>query len=131
MSNCIICGKKGDKHHIIHRSENGIDAPINIVYLCPQHHRGPKGVHNNPELDLHFKLELQKKLEDLFPKRYYSSEEVRKIADLGYSQIKKFEKTNRLHKYGYDRNDIIFHLMGGNTYRYDYYFDEFNIAQSY
>lgn len=130
MSNCIICGEKADRHHIIHRSENGLDAPINIIYLCPKHHRGPHGVHNNPELDLQFKIDFQKQLEELFNKRYYTSDEIREMAGLRYSQIKKFEKSNRLHKYGYDRNDIIFYLMGGNTYRYDY-LEDFRIAQSY
>ena len=131
MANCRICGRNGcDRHHIIHRCENGLDAQFNLVDLCPAHHRGPHGVHNNPELDLHLKIEMQKKLEDMFPKRYYTAEEIRDIADLRYSQIRKFEKGNRLHKYGYDRNDIIFYLMGGNTYRYDY-LDDLSVAQSY
>lgn len=130
MSECIICGKKGDKHHIIHKCENGLDTPLNIVYLCPEHHRGPHGVHNNKEFDLELKLELQRRLEEMFPDRYYSLDEIREKTQLRYSQMRKFEKSCRLYKYGYNRNDIIYFLMGGNIFRYDLQ-DELMIAQSY
>lgn len=130
MSNCIVCGRKGDKHHIIHRAENGIDSPVNIVYLCKEHHRGPHGPHNDPEFDLKLKLEMQAKLEEMFSKKYYTLKEIREMAELTFSQMKKFEKSNRLHKEGYDRNDIIFYLMGGNIYRHDS-LEEYLLVEKY
>lgn len=119
MAVCKVCGKPGDKHHIIHKAEGGLDIPLNFINLCPEHHRGLMGPHRNREIDLRYKLDLQKRLEELFHRRYYSAMEIRTITQLSNSKLKKFMKTNRLHKAGYDRNDIIFYLMGGNIYRHD------------
>lgn len=120
MLHCIVCGQPGDKHHVIHKSEGGLETPLNYIYLCPEHHRGGLGPHQNLETDLAFKLEMQKNLESIFSNRYYSAMEIRSISQLSNSNMKKFMKTNRLHKEGYERNDIIFFLMGGNIYRHDY-----------
>ncbi len=121
---CIVCGKSGDRHHVIHKSEGGLDTPLNYICLCPEHHRGPMGPHQNPEVDLYYKLEIQKKIEETFSRKYYSAIEIRQISQISNSNLKKFMKTTRLHKEGYDRNDLIFFLMGGNLYRNDY-MDEF------
>ena len=120
MSKCIVCGKPGDKHHVIHKSEGGLETPLNYIHLCPEHHRGFSGPHQDPEIDLAYKLNLQQDLESLFSDRYYSAMEIRAKTQLSNSNMKKFMKTNRLHKEGYERNDIIFFLMGGNIYRHGY-----------
>lgn len=119
LSHCIVCGKPGDQHHIIHKSEGGLDTPLNYVTLCPEHHRGFMGPHRNSEIDLFYKLEMQKKLEETFPAKYYSAMEIRSLSQLSNSNMKKFMKTNRLHKEGYERTDILFFLMSGNIYRHD------------
>lgn len=117
---CAVCGKHGDKHHVIHKAEGGLDTPLNYIYLCQEHHRGPMGPHQNQKIDLYYKLEMQKRLEELFSNKYYSAMEIRQMSQISNSNLKKFMKTNRLHKEGYDRNDIIFFLLGGNIYRHDF-----------
>ena len=59
---CEICNAPADIHHIVHRSEGGLDIKLNYKYLCPQHHRGKSGPHHSKEVDLKYKLELQNKL---------------------------------------------------------------------
>lgn len=120
MSKCIICGKPGDKHHVIHKAEGGLETPLNYIYLCPEHHRGSRGPHRDLETDLKFKLDMQKNLEEIFSEKFYTAMEIRKITQLSNSSMKQFMKSNPLHKEGYERNDIIYFLMGGNIYRYDY-----------
>ncbi len=120
MTKCMVCGKPGDRHHVIHKAEGGMETPLNYIYLCSEHHRGPLGPHRNGEVDLYYKLDMQKTLEELFPRRYYTAMEVKTMSELSNSNLKKFIMGNRLHKEGYDRNDIIFYLMGGTVYRHDY-----------
>ncbi len=31
---CEICGDYADVHHIVHRSEGGLDFKLNYKYLC-------------------------------------------------------------------------------------------------
>ncbi|PKK39340.1 hypothetical protein ABB02_01573 [Clostridiaceae bacterium JG1575] len=119
MTQCIVCGKAGDKHHVIHKAEGGLDTPLNIIYLCPEHHRGPLGPHRNEEVDQGYKKEMQQRLEQLFSKKYYSALEIRGLSQLSHSMMKKFIKSTHRYKEGYQREDIIFFLMGGNCYRYE------------
>ena len=42
---CEICGKPGQRHHLITRGAGGSDDPVNIIYLCIEHHVGPQGIH--------------------------------------------------------------------------------------
>ncbi|MFB0918907.1 MAG: HNH endonuclease signature motif containing protein [Clostridiaceae bacterium] len=128
LTKCMVCGKPGDRHHVIHKAEGGMETPLNYIYLCPEHHRGPMGPHRNSEVDLYYKIGMQEVLESLFPKKYYTAMEVKSISELSISNLKKFMVTNRLHKEGYDRNDIIFYLMGGTIYRHDQLL-ELNFAQ--
>lgn len=117
MFECIVCGKPGDRHHVIHKSEGGIETPLNYVYLCEEHHRGKFGPHANQEVDRYYKLRLQRLLEDTFSEKFYTAMEIRKICQLSNSSMKKFMSQTRLHKEGYDRNDIIYFIMGGSCYR--------------
>lgn len=119
MTRCIVCGEPGDKHHIIHKSEGGLETPLNLINLCEEHHRGFMGPHRDPDVDMRYKLGMQNNLEALFSSKYYSAMEIRSMSQLSNSSMKKFMKTNRLHKEGYDRNDIIYFLMGGNIIRND------------
>ena len=64
---CAVCGGAGTElHHIIRRShcKAMVHAEINLIALCPKHHRhNIHGVHGkNKELDNKLKLELQNKL---------------------------------------------------------------------
>ena len=42
MEQCEVlgCNLPGQRHHIVFRSQGGLDIPINFKYLCPEHHTG-------------------------------------------------------------------------------------------
>ena len=56
---CEICGDYADVHHIVHRSEGGLDFKLNYKYLCKKHHRSKLGPHRDKVVDLNYKLEMQ------------------------------------------------------------------------
>jgi len=113
---CEICGKSADKHHIVHRCEGGLDYPLNIKYLCPDHHRGSKGPHKCNQVDIKYKLELQRKLEKILDKDYYTLEKLSSILEIKPRNLKKLLKNYKMHKEGYKKEDIIYELMGRNLY---------------
>ncbi|MDD7795827.1 HNH endonuclease [Clostridium sp. 'White wine YQ'] len=119
MYYCEICGKKADIHHIIHRSQGGLDFPLNYKYLCQEHHRGKNGPHKSPEIDLKYKLELQSKLLTLLHKRYYTTQELYSMLDITNNSLKRLTKKMKLYKEGYLTDDLIFCLMGNYFYTYE------------
>lgn len=116
MENCIYCNKTGERHHIIFRSQGGMDIPMNYVYLCEEHHRGKHGPHKNNKEDVRLKLQLQQKLIDLLKKEYYNMKELRRIFSLNISQMKKLSKEIKTERGLYSRFDIIKYFMGGKFY---------------
>ncbi|WP_040212548.1 HNH endonuclease [Clostridium polynesiense] len=116
MNLCEVCGKKADKHHIIYKSQGGIDYPLNYKYLCPNHHRGKHGPHKNIKIDLEYKLELQNKLTDILNNEYYSAEDLAVILDISRSRLKKILRYSKLYKEGYKSSDVIYILMGRRIY---------------
>ena len=34
------CNQPGQRHHIVFRSQGGLDFKLNYKYLCPEHHTG-------------------------------------------------------------------------------------------
>ncbi|WP_163191603.1 HNH endonuclease [Clostridium thermarum] len=134
MLRCEICGKSADKHHIVHRCQGGIDYPLNIKHLCPEHHRGSKGPHKCSDVDLKYKLELQNKLEKLLPKEYYTIEKLSHLLEIKPRALKKLMINHKLHKEGYKKADVIYELMGKMIYdevMLEHYYDfipVFNLA---
>jgi hypothetical protein len=132
---CEICGREADQHHIVHRCEGGLSFPLNIKYLCKDHHRGKKGPHKDNTVDLQYKLELQRKLKDILCKEYYFIEELTFLLEIKRRILKKLLKDFRLHKEGYRSEDIIFRLMGNRSYEeymledYEEFTPVFNLAQ--
>lgn len=116
MSKCMICGKKGDRHHIVFKNQGGIDIPINYVYLCGEHHRGIRGPHKNREFDLKLKLYMQQELEKILTKDYYTMNELVKLIGINPYQLKIISKQIHRYKLGYKRGDIIKRLMGNKLY---------------
>lgn len=118
MAPCEVPGCKlpGQKHHIVFRSQGGLDIPMNFKYLCPEHHTGKESPHRNRTIDLQYKKEEQDELFKLFTEESYT---IKQIADLiGYDK-KRLEK--RFMKVpscagSYAREDIIRALMGGRLY---------------
>ena len=117
---CEICGKEADIHHIVHRSNGGLDFDLNYKYLCPQHHRGKDGPHRDKFVDLKYKLEMQNKLTALFTKRYYSLDDLYKLLSINRNSLKRLTKKLKLYKEGYLSKDVIFELMGRQIYSEEY-----------
>ena len=113
---CEICNKPADIHHIVHRCQGGLDIEINYKYLCEKHHRGKNGPHHCLEIDIKYKLDLQKKLFELLPNEYYSFKQISKTLNISYNIMKKITKSMKQYKEGYSKQDIILYLMGGIFY---------------
>jgi hypothetical protein len=119
MKYCVICGKEAEDHHIIRRKAAPymVKAKINIKHLCYEHHRtGKDAPHNNFKKDLEYKIELQRKLFELFSKEYYQFGEIQRILGISGGEVNSQIKILRLHKEGYDKTDIVIRCMGGKLY---------------
>jgi len=121
---CEVCGKRADEHHVIYRSQGGMNFPLNIRYLCHEHHRGKNGPHKNKSIDLQYKLQLQDSLRSLLKKQYYREQELTDMLQVKSGSVKKLLKGLKLHKEGYDSSEIIFRLMGKREYD-EYMLEEF------
>ena len=116
MKPCELCGLPGERHHIVYRSHGGLDYALNYAYLCPEHHTGIRGVHNDRALDLMLKIRLQRSLEDLFCLPGYQAPEIAEL--LGKDRRRLGKRLAKVpHRCGiYLREDIIKFLMGGKLY---------------
>ena len=57
------CKCQGQRHHIIFRSQGGLDIDLNYKYLCAEHHNmGNCSPHMSREVDIGYKIELQSKV---------------------------------------------------------------------
>ncbi|WP_300347123.1 HNH endonuclease signature motif containing protein [Clostridium sp.] len=117
---CEICGDYADVHHIVHKSEGGLDFKLNYKYLCKKHHRSKNGPHKDKIVDLNYKLEMQNNLNELFKKNFYPGNEVKEILGLTPGSLKKLTKNLKLYKEGFSREDLIFNLMGRKIYSEEY-----------
>jgi len=113
---CEVCGKPADKHHIVYKSQGGIEFPLNFRYLCALHHRGNIGPHKNRILDLEYKLDMQRKLENILIKEVYLIEELEPLLNINKGMIKRLFKDGKFEDKGFRRADIIFKLMGRKKY---------------
>lgn len=113
---CEVCGKQADKHHIVYRSQGGIDFPLNFKYLCQEHHRGKEGPHKNRKLDLQYKLDMQNSLQTLLYKDFYILDELVSLLQINKGMLKRIFKEYKLYKEGYRKLDIVYRLMGKKIY---------------
>lgn len=113
---CEICNKDADIHHIVHKYEGGFDIEANFKYLCTKHHRGKYGPHKYLQTDIRYKIEMQNKLYSLLPKKYYTFKELTIILNTSTNMIKRITKSLKVHKEGYNRDELILTLMGGKLY---------------
>ncbi len=119
MKKCFICGEVGDRHHIIHKDEGGLDYPLNYIYLCKVHHRGRYGPHENEEVDAKYKKMLLQTLKKTFPNDYYTLEEVRHSISIPNNLLRTMTKNLKHHKEGFRQMDIIDFLTSGNLIKDD------------
>lgn len=113
---CEVCGKPTDKHHIVYKSQGGIEFQLNFRYLCTEHHRGVNGPHKNRRLDLEYKLDMQKKLEAILVNESYTIDELVHILNINKGVIIRLFKNYKISDKGFRKVDIIFRLMGRNKY---------------
>lgn len=105
-----------EKHHIVFKSQGGLDFELNYKYLSSEDHRGNDGPHLNKETDLKYKRELEANLRMKLFNDYYTVEELIEILGLNSRQANKaFNKVTKYHK-GMKREDITIRLMGGKLY---------------
>lgn len=105
-------------HHIVFRSQGGLNFPLNILRLTPFEHTGSGGPHHNKVVDIIYKKSMQDDLYKIFTKDTYSIEEIAKL--LGRPRaIKYFTKNLKtIPKAGglYKKEELIKRLMGGQLY---------------
>lgn len=119
MKPCEVegCNCAGQKHHIVFRSQRGLDIELNYKYLCIIHHScGKAAVHNNREFDLAIKRELQDWYYFLFQAEYYTIEEIANIIEYKKNRLEKRMKAVSHRAGQYQKEDIIRFLMGGRLY---------------
>lgn len=105
-----------EKHHIIFKSQGGLDFELNYKYLSSEDHRGNDGPHLNRETDLRYKRELEATLRMKLFDDYYTVEELIEILGLNSKQAHKAFRQVQKCKRGMKREDIIRRLMGGRLY---------------
>lgn len=115
METCEICGGYAEKHHIIYKSQGGLDFDVNYKWLCYDHHRtGPLAPHLNEDINKLYKKEFQERLENLFPE--YITEEDLKELGLKKKDIEKICKKFKFYSEGYEKEEVIKRLCGGRYY---------------
>lgn len=114
----ICCNPNIEVHHIIFRSHAPYmkDAEINLIGLCPLHHRGKEGVHFNKKLDLRLKQEMQLQLMLLFNKEFYTEEEIREMLGINKKQVARLVKTIVRQNSGYLNTLIVKRCLGDRFY---------------
>jgi len=116
--NCYICGRENaEKHHIVFKSQGGLDIEVNYIWLCYEHHRGNNGPHMSHKIDLSYKKEVQRQLYELFKEgETYQIKEI--AAKIHYNKKRLENKFKDVfnHCGEYKTEDIIRKLMGGKLY---------------
>lgn len=121
---CVVCNNPySESHHIVFRKQQPamINCSFNKIRLCAVCHKGDNGPHLNRDIDLKYKRELQRKLEELFSsKNCYTEDEVKKILNIpqkdAYKLVKPLLTIIEGDKAGYKAEDIIRQAMGGKLY---------------
>lgn len=119
MEQCQMkgCNCPGQKHHIVFRSHGGLNISMNYKYLCVEHHTdGKEAVHNNREVDLMLKKELQDRYFEEFDKEEYTIREISEIIGYDRNRLQKKMKAVRQRAGKYQKEDVIRFLMGGKLY---------------
>lgn len=87
-----------EKHHIVFKSQMGLDYELNYKYLTSEAHRGNDGPHRCRETDLMYKRELQRKLENLLTDEFYTEKELIRLGGKyagSNTWIRKIKKTTK------------------------------------
>jgi hypothetical protein len=115
---CKYCGRPNSEiHHRIYRSEvKALEkCKANLVYLCPEHHRGTNSPHGKygEKINRELRLEFQNWLEINFLKSEYDLEEIQQILGISINAVRSLCKLMKLDKGKYTRETIIRACMAG------------------
>jgi len=116
---CVKCGLNySERHHIIYKSSAKYMEfiPINIIYLCREHHRGNHSPHKNDKINKQYKLDFQRKLESLFIKSNYNELEISEILEVNIKEVMRIVKTLKYYEEGYRTRELIKRCLGGMFY---------------
>ncbi len=103
-------------HHIVFRSQGGLDIADNIKELSYSEHLGNNSPHMSKEINLKYKGDLQAEYYHLFYKEQYTIEDIAKILHKSEKYIyKHFRKVKNIAGI-YQKEDIIRKLMGDKLY---------------
>ena len=119
MQICEVEGCKciGQRHHIVFRSQGGLDIDLNYKYLCSEHHNmGNRSPHMSREIDVGYKIELQRKFYKLFHEARYTIGEIAELLGCQQKTLEKRFKAVPNHAGMYEKEDVIRALMGGKLY---------------
>lgn len=104
------------KHHIVFKSQRGLDIDLNLIELTYEQHEGNNGPHLNKEVNLKLKTDLQNEYYRIFHKEEYTIEEIARLLHKSERYIFKHFKKVKNFAGIYQKEDIIKKLMGGKFY---------------
>lgn len=106
------------KHHIVFRSQGGLDFDINFKYYRGyEDHEGLNGPHRNRDVDLSLKRDMQNELYVVFgDKTEFTIEEIARRLGRTVKYFEKHFKRVPCKNGHYEKEDIIRKLMGGKLY---------------
>lgn len=118
MKVCEVCGRPyPEKHHIVFRSQGGLDFDLNYKDLCAEHHKGKKSPHQDREVDLCYKRQMQEKLFSIFTGYDYSLSEISMLTGCKPNDLKRRFKAVQPNPRGYYESETVVRtLMGGRLY---------------
>lgn len=85
---CGLCGRQGyDVHHIVRRSQGGMDIELNLIYVCRECH---SKIHARKNIEKMLRRQLKNKLEKLILiNKHYEIEEISQILKIEKEKIEK------------------------------------------
>ena len=105
------------KHHIVFRSQGGLDFDLNMIELTQEEHEGNHGPHQSRARDLELKRGLQEQLSELFPEgETFDIDTIsRKLGRTRRYFEKYFKKVPNMAGM-YPGFEVVKRLMGGRMY---------------
>lgn len=104
------------KHHIVFRSQGGLDTAYNLIDLPYEDHMGNNGAHHSKEVDMALKVNLEKEYFRLFPEDEYTIKEIAQLLGKSEKYMEKHFRKVKNFAGIYKQEDIIRKLMGGKLY---------------
>ena len=104
-------------HHIVFRSQGGLNFKLNLIPLSIEEHKGDDGPHKNRQRDLELKQWLQEQLFDLFDKeKSYTLNEIAIKLGMREKSLYKPFKSVEMTAGEYIGLNVVKRLMGGRFY---------------